>query len=290
METDGEDVFTVSKRSRQRKKVAERKAEMTNAATETAQSKDGPKRRRRSRPEAILIKPAEEQTYADTLKKIRTTTKPDASGTEIKSVRKTRDGSILLELGAGSKDSSKFREKLKTIFGEEAKVHGLEPKSNLEIRDLDCCTTVEEVDHAIKTALKEEAVEVKVSLTKPNVRQQILAIVELSSKEAKVLLCEEKIKIGWVNCREWTELVQCFRCLEFGHFQTNCTGPQRKSGGECFRCGEKGHIKTECSKEPFCMLYAAKKPGKEEVAHVLGSGACHAFREALKRARGKQDG
>lgn len=291
METEGEDTFTVaqSRRARQRKKAAKRK-EQKAKVTETAQSKDEPRRRRRRpRPEAILIMPAEGQTYADTLKAVRTNAKPEESGTEIKAVRKTRDGGILLELGAGSKDSGRFREELRAILGEGAGVRSLGSKTKLEIRDLDCCTTVDEVESAIKSALKAEDVQIKVTVTRPNVRQQMLAIVELPSKEGNMLLSKGKIRIGWVNCRirEWTRLIQCFRCLDFGHFQADCRGPQRKSGGDCFRCGEKGHKRSDCDKEPRCMLCVAKNIRKEETAHVLGSGACHSFREALNRAKGK---
>lgn len=37
----------------------------------------------------------------------------------------------MLELGAGSKDSAKFRYDLGTIVGKVTRVHGLEPKKKL---------------------------------------------------------------------------------------------------------------------------------------------------------------
>lgn len=74
------------------------------------------------------------------------------------------------------------------------------PKSTLEITDLNCYTTVEEDTSGIRVALKSNESEVNVTLKMPNIRGQ-MAIVELASKKANMLVTSRKVKIGWINCK-----------------------------------------------------------------------------------------
>lgn len=92
-----------------------------------------------TRVEASNAKPT--LSYADMLKKLRTTAKPEESDTEIESIRKTRDGSIQFELDTGSIGSTRLREELRNILGKNTGIRGLEPKMKLELRNLDWCTT-----------------------------------------------------------------------------------------------------------------------------------------------------
>ena len=48
--------------------------------------------------DAIVLKPAEGKTYADILSTIRTAVKLEDSGIEVRSIRQTRAGQVLLEL------------------------------------------------------------------------------------------------------------------------------------------------------------------------------------------------
>lgn len=47
---------------------------------------------------AVLIKPAEGKTYAELLKGVKAQVKPSDHQTDIRSIRKTKEGAILLEL------------------------------------------------------------------------------------------------------------------------------------------------------------------------------------------------
>ena len=72
-------------------------------------------------------------------------------------------------------------------MGDNGKVVERVPKVSLEIRDMDSDTTIQEVQEALKRDLKELAGEIKVFITKPNSRSQIMAIVEVNERAANEL-------------------------------------------------------------------------------------------------------
>ncbi len=243
----------------------------------------------RSKPEALLIKPGEGHSYAQVLKTITGKVNPESTNTQIKSVRRTRMGDVLLEFGPGSEKKNEFCEALKGALGEIAAVRRLEPSITLEVRDIDCLTTEDDVKKAIKRDLKELAGDPKVSLTKINTREQRIAILKIGAQEALKLLKSGRIKIGWVNCRILRRVMvtRCYTCFDYGHIQANCKGPDRKKQGICLQCGVKGHFKKDCTANPKCFLCAEQGAPPDNTKHVVGSGTCQVFRHALDQARNK---
>jgi hypothetical protein len=241
------------------------------------------------RPEALLIKTGEDLSYAQALGEIRKNVNPQELKTEIKSVRRTRMGDVLLELGSDTSNKAKFCEALRNALGTTATVRNLEPRTTLEIRDLDSYSTEAEVEEAVKKNLKEFTGALKVFLSKPNTREQRLAFVEIGTQEASELLKIGRVKVGWVYCRvlRRTIVTRCYACFGYGHHQAVCKGPDRKKQGLCLQCGEKGHLKKECKAEPKCFLCAEHKIPPERIKHVSGSGACPIFRQALDEAKKK---
>lgn len=80
-------------------------------------------------------------------------------------------------------------------MGTAADVKTLTTKTTLDIMDIDCLTEVDEVRTALDNALKRN-VECKIIMTRPNGREQKLAIVDMNHKDAMELLDLQKIKIG----------------------------------------------------------------------------------------------
>lgn len=240
------------------------------------------------RPEAILVKPKEGKTFADVLRSMRERTTPEDCDAKVKSVRKTKNGEILVELDKGTKDQEKFSETLKTALGEEATVLSISKKISLEIRDMDDMTTVEEVTLALNKALKkgENLPEIhKISVLGPNARGLKLAIIEIKDLHARELLKMERLKIGWVNCRIRIRptVKQCYRCLGYGHVAKGCQKEEKKNC--CYKCGLEGHLSKNCSNNPRCLACAGLKLGEDQLGHVMGSGKCTTFRKALDEAR-----
>lgn len=65
----------------------------------------------------------------------------------------------------------------------------------------------------------------------------------------------KSIRVGWANAR--VELLspralQCYRCLEKGHVQTQCTSSIVRSN-LCYRCGQEGHQVKFCTNKPHCV-------------------------------------
>lgn len=91
------------------------------------------------------MKPKKGKTFADVFRSMRERTSPEDCDIKVKSVRKTKNSEILVELYKETKDQEKFSETLRTALGEDATVFSISKKISLEIRDMTNMTIVEEV-------------------------------------------------------------------------------------------------------------------------------------------------
>lgn len=236
-----------------------------------------------SRRPAVIIKPAAGTSYSDVLRSIKAKVKPEDTGAEIKTIRKTRDGKVLLEV-KGRSSLGSFTQALEDAVGTLGSVKSMVPMKSLEVRDLDCLTERGEVEQALKRDLGDIA-GLRVGLTTPNSRSQMAAIVDLPEQAAARLLKQGRIRIGWVSCRVKlrTEVKRCFKCLSFGHESGSCAGPDRSKA--CFRCGKEGHVAKTCKEKALCMVCAEAGVQQQNLGHVLGTGLCKVFRDALRTAK-----
>lgn len=238
--------------------------------------------------DAILIKPSGGRSFAEVLGDLKTKAKPEDSGTVVKSIRRTQNGDVLLELGKPG-DKAGFAASLKAALGDKGTVRSLDPKTSVEIRDLDGLSSETEVAEAIRKALpelKEGGAAPKIWLTKPNRSEQRTAVVQLGEKAANKLLSLQHLRVGWVSCRirRRVEVPRCFRCLGYGHSSRNCGGPDR--GKNCLRCGGVGHERKGCT-AVSCFLCKEKGGTGESLKHIPGTGRCGAFKAALDQAKAR---
>lgn len=273
----GEWKVAQSKRTSQKKKKEAKADEPKNV-------KKVKKRAQKPKTEALLIKPQQGKTYAEVLGQLGKAVSRDADDTNIKSVRQTRSGAVLVEFAPSASIQDQFRESVVSALGDMAKVNSLVPTASLEIRDLDCLTTVEEVTAAIRKGVPDIG-QIRVGLTSANSRMQRAAIVDVEERWAAKLMQVEKLKIGWVVCRirRRTAVTRCYRCLSFGHIARNCKGPD--NGSLCRKCGKAGHLAKACTGEAHCLPCSDAKFGAERLTHLAGTGQCLVFREALKKAK-----
>ena len=290
---EGDFIEVVSKAQKKKAKKDKKKQRTPSPETRLSKNKEAanPKpvaektrKRRRTRPSALLIKPTEGKTFAEVLSEIRYRMKPEENGAEVSSIRKTRSGGVLVELGPKTTNKSTFCEAVKGLLGEKALVSSLEPMCSLEIRDLDCLTEKVEVEEALKRECP-EVTNARVGITSVNARGQKLAVVEVPEQYARKLLNSGRIKIGWVVCRVRMRIVptKCYRCLDYGHTSAACKGPDRRTA--CRRCGQAGHQAKTCKESESCVLCRDRGASGESVAHTAGSGRCPIFRAELERAR-----
>lgn len=296
MEDDQEHWEKVLSKKKRKNKNEERKSEnipmerVINDLKITAVRESGQRSysKLRRRPEAVIIKPMKGKTYADVLKDIRTKVKPEDDAADIRSIRQTRDGAVLLEFKKTTliENREKFSKSLREALGQDGVVKAITPRTTLEIRDMDGITTVADVEEAVRRDTGNTQGELKISVSKPNSRGQKLAIFTTSDEDAHKLLEAGRIKIGWLYCRVRARifLPRCFRCLSYGHLAGKCDGPNRSK--LCFKCGESGHKVVDCKKNTFqCMLCTDKGVNEVKRNHAPGSGACTVFREALEKVK-----
>lgn len=279
-----------SRKTKQKKKQEQhqRKPSSTKAPEDGSKSRKAAKKkmmkRGKPRAEALLIKSTQGRSYADVLGELRKKVKPEDSETEIRSIRQTKAGGVLLELGDKAKNKEAFCEVIRGILGDSAVVSTLEPRCSLEIRDLDCLTAKEEVEEALKRDIPDLG-EVKVGLTSENPRKQRMAIVDLGEKAAVKLLKQARIKIGWVYCRvrERVKVTRCYKCLGYGHLSNICQGPDRSN--MCYKCGKLGHKAQTCSAPKCCVLCREAGADPAGLDHIPGTGVCGVFRAALQKVK-----
>lgn len=256
---------------------------------ETVHRNNGPYKERRQKKQrlpALLIKPSQGKTYADVLREIRQNANPADTGTEVKSIRRTKAGDVLMEVGNNSKDKAAFVDQLANVLRENATIRNMEPRKSIMIKDLDSLTTPEEVTEAIKNFLSDSVEELRVVVTKPNRSEQRMAIVTLTERAANELLMREHIKVGLVSCRvkERFTVSRCYRCLNYGHIAKSCKGPDRSKS--CFKCGQMEHKAKDCTAPKKCVLCEEKNV--KEIGHIAGTSQCKVFREALEKTMNRK--
>lgn len=79
-----------------------------------------------------------------------------------------------MELDNNVSDKTEFNKALKTSLGQNATIRNLEPRTMIEIRDLDSLTTQEGVHNALKRDLKNLSEEVKIFVTEKNMRECVV--------------------------------------------------------------------------------------------------------------------
>ena len=247
--------------------------------------KPGCRRRKKQRAEAFLIKPADGKGYADVLRIIRTSVNPAEHDVDIKGIRKTRSGDVLVEIEANAENKTKFGCALSTAVGESSCVRPLKPKSMVENRDLDAATEETELRAALEALCGGEGLgEPRINLSRENKWGSIMAFVELDEHLAEKLVQAGRLKVGWVNCRvrsrAWVS--RCFRCHGYGHTAADCKAADRTN--LCWRCGTAGHKAVVCTKVPKCCL-CVEASDAARTDHTPGSLRCKVYQAALRKAK-----
>ena len=196
---------------------------------------------------------------------------------------------MLLELkGSTTTSRATFSDALKAAMGNNCTVEELVFRVVLEIRDLDRCTSENEVNQALKRDLQGYNGILRFSLTQPNTRKQRMAIVTVEASAANRLMTTAQIKVGWVNCRirRRTTVTRCFKRLDhLDHLSLDCKDPDRSK--LCFRCGGPDHKSKDCTAAPRCFLCPEQQDKADSRNHIAGSGACAVFRDVLEKTKQK---
>ncbi|XP_062539633.1 uncharacterized protein LOC134207770 [Armigeres subalbatus] len=262
--------------------VKNKRKPKTSRAEKKAQANEGSKKSRvganRSRGDALVIT-ADEAKYSDVLKAMRSDVKLGELGADVRRIRRTRMGEMILELKRGVSQKGAACKKLaEEVLGETAKVRALTTEVNLRVKDLDEITEVEELVTALRRQCEVETPTAAVRLRKGPAGTQV-ALVRLSAADASKVVKLGSVKMGWSVCpvRIYEQPEVCFKCLEPGHKQWDCKGPDRSN--LCRRCGLEGHKAQCCTNPPNCLICSSKAVNSK---HPMGGSMCPAFKRAAK--------
>lgn len=209
------------------------------------------KRPKQRKGDTLVVK-MQGKTYADLLRTVREKVNPSEIGVEVSEVRRARNGELLVQVrnGADKVETLKreITEKLPTAVADKVVI-----KKVLHIKGLDEVTTREEVAAAISKEISAGIDTFEVRPLRPAFGNKQNCTVIVSAAAADKLIEKRKIKLGWTVCRivERVEDNRCYRCWEYGHFKTECKGPNREV--LCVKCAGEGHKASECQNNPYCV-------------------------------------
>ncbi|CAB0045376.1 unnamed protein product [Trichogramma brassicae] len=213
-------------------------------------------RRVNHRPDAIVIKAKDASTYANILRTLKANqTLQQTVGSSVQNIRRSAASALVLQLKKNVDNASTLGAKLDQVLGDAATATALQTTTMIEIRDLDECTTKEEIAEALSTSLGTPSLnkEVVRTLRKAYAGTQAAVAALLDDLAAKALKLGH-IRIGWVKCgiRGREDAPRCYCCWSPGHVSARCKGPDRSA--HCFRCGQVGHQIKDCKNNPMCVL------------------------------------
>ncbi|CAB0032299.1 unnamed protein product [Trichogramma brassicae] len=236
------------------------------------------------RPDAIFIKAKDASTYADILQTLKSEpTLQQSVGSSVQNIRRSAAGALVLQLRKNVDNASTLGAELGKVLGDAATASALQHTTMIEIRDLDECTTKDEIAEALST-----------SLSAPHLNKHVIKTLRKASAETQAAVAKfpddlvgkalklGHIWIGWVNCRirGREDTLRCYRCWSSGHVSARCKGPDRSA--HCLRCGQTGHLIKNCKENPTCVGRWLADANSQAAIWVQGSGG---VQERPARAR-----
>lgn len=257
------------------RKCAEYAFHGTDRKLEIIRSKKGTRDKSKTLPiEKILIR-TEGRQYADILRTIKSNVDIDQVGVKIKTIKKTYNGDIMLEVRGGKDKAEALKHEIQKN-NNSTRVTIKNEDDIIFITDIDGDVRKDEVRKAVIGRIGSAGEEdVKVLSLKQNQYGVQTAVVSVRKGMAKELLKEGTIGLGWAPCRvrARVNILRCYRCLGFGHHTRNCNGDDNTN--VCLKCGKENHRAKECKNAAFCLTC------KEE-GHRSDQTRCPEYRKLLK--------
>ena len=201
---------------------------------------------------------------------------------DIRRIRVTRSGQILVEVAEENRDNTQYLEKaIQEALGQGSNVKAMGATTLLEVRDLDATVTPEELQKLILSAIRCQPADLKIIKIRPAFQGTSTALIQVANAVGDTLLASTPLRLGWSKCRIRLNLqvTRCFRCTSYGHVAGNCRGPDRS--GLCRICNRSGHKAADCKGSPECGLCSARGLPRD---HPQGSHArCTVLRQYIEK-------
>lgn len=233
-------------------------------------------------PQGIVISAAKEgASYADIAKKLTAGVNLAAIGVSITSMKRSKEGRIVLTVGKGE-EAAKLKAEAEKVLGTDAVIRESARPILMEVLGVGCYDSADDVISGIcRDGAKREDVTVRRLV--PSFGGAQRAIVQVTGSVASQLMKSGTVKIGFLSCRvrpREHRMERCFLCHDYGHKASGCKGPDRSK--QCMTCGEEGHLAKDCRAPPHCVLCEARQRNAD---HYPGSGKCEAYRTAKAKMK-----
>lgn len=234
----------------------------------------------------------EQESSEEILQKIRTVVDAKKEGFKIDRIRKARDQKVII--GCRTKEEKeKIRERIQKA--EELKIEEMQNKDPLvKLKDVLNYNTDEEILQAIRTQNSpfftelgnEDRMEVKYKVRTRNPHTNHI-VLKVSPKIWQSFTAVGKIHIDLqrIKVEDQSPLVQCTRCLGYGHGKKYC----KEDVDKCSHCGGP-HMKIDCQKwkdgqEATCCN--CKKDDLIDINHNAFDRECSVRKKWDRLARSK---
>ena len=189
----------------------------------------------RTRPEAVIIKVPEGGQYIETYR--TTVTLGRAALTDVRAVKRTRLGHVLLELGP-KVSSTLVAKELAKLSSRKVSCTPLQDRTALEVRDIDPMVDAPALLEDLGAALKVEVAGLAVRSLRTTLNGTQTAVVEVPTTALPKGAEPVRFRTGLtvVRARPLAKSTRCFACHQLGHLAAACTTVPK--GRElCRRCG-----------------------------------------------------
>jgi hypothetical protein len=224
-----------------------------------------------------LIVSDESCDYSQLFKKIKDRVIHDGNQKAVRTMRKTREGFLLIEIEKGDGNVASI-EKIVEIEAVGAKTRKLDPSgtTTFHIRGMDELTTADELEKTLKDLTDLKGTHRTVEKLRPAYGGTQVATLRVSKEMAGKMLQMKNVKVGLNSCsiRERVDIRMCYKCWGYVHHASECMEVDKKN--QCRKCGEEGHHSGECKNDAYCIKC-------NRAGHAAGSTQCKAFKDALKK-------
>lgn len=167
--------------------------------------------------EALTIKANSSESYVEVIKQMKNKINPTEVGVQIKGMRCTKTGELLVRLNKGEGQAEKLNSAISEKLGNDLTVRAVTNKQIIDIRDMDEATDETDIMNALQDSTKcNEPNVFKILNIREAYGRTRQALVQLLGNYAATLIKDRKIRIGWVMCRVRPKIQtpKCFRCLQ----------------------------------------------------------------------------
>ncbi|EFN81124.1 hypothetical protein EAI_05960, partial [Harpegnathos saltator] len=159
-------------------------------------------------------------------------------------------GALILEIAGEDRNAQAdgLAKKLSEILTDKANVTRPQKMGEIRIRGLEVSTSEEEAAQRVAQVGGCRVAEVQTGVirTTPSGYRSLWMRCPLAA--AKKVAEKGTMSLGWTQVKAElleTRPLQCYRCLERGHVQQNCSNNVDRRN-ICYRCGETDHLARNC--------------------------------------------